>query len=223
MKKFNLLLLIIVFTLLNGNIFAQHESELKRGTIYPGYIIKLNGDTVHGFLLNINLWLNQHQTYFYTDTLDKKNREKYTPKELKAYQVGCRHYESIQHPFTYSIYKNNFILQKAKGAIDLYVWYYNQDRGKLSSPDITLVDLSKALLFNEQDLWKNVFGMKADGKLTEFTALRFLLKFAKNMSAYVADEPDLSAKISAKTPGYLGIDRDIENIIIEYNQLKNKM
>lgn len=220
MKKINLLLLLISLTASSADINAQQESELKRGTIYPGYTVKLNGDTVHGYLLNINLWLNQHQTYFYSDTLDKKNRQKFTAKELRAYQVGSRHYVSMQYPFSYSTHKNNFILQKAHGAIDLYVWYYDEDRAKLISPNITLVDLSKALLFNEQDLWKNLFGMKSDGKLTELTGLKFLLKFAKNMSAYVADEPELAAKIAAKTPGYLGIDRDIEKIIIEYNQLK---
>jgi hypothetical protein len=36
------------------------------------------------------------------------------------------------------------------------------------------------------------------------------------MSAYVADEPGLAAKIAVKAPGYLGMDRDIEKIIIEY-------
>lgn len=221
MKKSIFILLIVFLTTSHALIQAQ-ESEMKRGTIYPGYIVKLNGDTVHGYLLNINLWLNQHQTYFYTDTLDKKKREKYTAKELLCYQVGSRHYVSMLHPFSYSIHKNNFILRKVHGAIDLFVWYYDEDRAKLMSPEITLVDLSKVLLFNEQDLWSNVFGMKVDGKLTELTGLKFLLKFAKNMSVYVADEPELATKIAAKTPGYLGIDRDIERIIIEYNQLKNK-
>jgi hypothetical protein len=220
MKKINLLILLIWLTALSANIYAQQESELKRGTIYPGYIVTLNGDTVHGYLLNINLWLNQHQTYFYTDTLDKKNRQKFTPKELIAYQVGSRQYISMKYPFAYSVHKQNFILRKQSGNINLYVWYFDQERAKLSSPDITLVDLSKALLFNEQDLWKNLFGVKSDGKFTELTGLKFLLKFAKNMSAYVADEPELAAKIATKTPGYLGIDRDIEKIIIEYNQLK---
>lgn len=221
MKKSIFILLILQLVTSKALIIAQ-ESDLDRGTIYPGYIVKLNGDTVHGFLLNINLWLNQHQTYFYADTLDKKNRQKYTAKDLIAYQVGSRHYVSMKRIFVNSIYKQNFILRKQHGAIDLYVWYYDQDRSKLASPDITLVDMTKVLLFKEQDLWKNTFGMKSDGTFTELTGLKFLLKFAKNMAAYVADEPELAAKIAAKTPGYLGIDRDIESIIVEYNQLKKE-
>jgi len=219
MKKSILFLLLF---LLKPGIFTIHaqESDLQRGSLHPGYIITLKGDTIHGYLLNINLWLNQFQTYLYTDTLDKKGRVKYTTKEIREYQVGNRHYVSMKYPFSYSSKKQSFILQKQKGAIDLYVWYYDEDRYKLSSPNITLTDLGQALLFNEKDLWKNQYIEKKDGKFTPI-GFKFLLKFAKNMSAYVADEPELAEKILNKQEGYLGIDRDIENIVIEYNKLKS--
>lgn len=219
MRTLTTLLLITIFLTVISTITAQ-ESELKRGSLHSGYVVTLKGDTLHGFLLNTNLWLNQHQTYFYTDTLDKKGRVKYTPKELTAYLVGSRHYVSMQYPFVYSVKKQNFILRKQHGAIDLFIWYYNPDRGKLMSPDITLVDLSKALIFNEDELWTNIFAIKNGGDFTELTGLKFLMKFAKKMSDYVADEPEIATKILNKTPGYLGIEKDIERIVIEYNQLK---
>jgi hypothetical protein len=196
---------------------VAQESELERGSLHPGFIITLRGDTVKGHLLNINLWLNQHMTFFYKNPDDYAGRIKYKANDIKAYQVGNRYYESMKYPFSLSMHKQNFILRKLNGPIDLYVWYYDEDKAKLTSPDISLVDLASAFLFNEKDLWTNEFGMKENGEFTELTGFKFLMKFAKNMSAYVADDAELAGKILNKTQGYLGTSKDIENIIREYN------
>lgn len=200
---------------------AQSQEQLKRGSFHPGFIITNKGDTLKGYLLNINLWLNQQMTFLYKDTNDFKGRIKYKPDEIKAYQVGNRYYESMKYAFSYSTHKYNFILRKVHGPIDLFVWYYDMDRGALFSPaDLTLAELTSAMLFNEDELSTNAFGRKQSGEFTDLTSFKFLMKFAKNMSAYVADHAELVAKINNKTPGYLGITRDIENIIREYNTWK---
>ena len=113
-------------------------------------------------------------------------------------------------------------MKKLDGPVDLYVWYYNPDQPDYLSKDLTLEDISKAVLFNEADLWTNAFGKKPDGEFTELTGLKFLMKFAKNMSAYVADDVELAQKILNKTKGYQGTTRDIENIIREYNKWKTE-
>lgn len=192
------------------------ESELKRGSVLPGYVITLNGDTLKGYLLNINLWLNQHMTFFYKDSADAKSRIKYKPNEIKAYQVGSRFYESMKYPFSYSTSKQNFILRKQHGPIDYYVWYFDEDKAKLMSPNISLANLTSAFLFNEKDLWKNEYGRKANGEFTEFGAMKFIFKFAKNMAAYVVDDAELAKKILQNTKGYQNID--VEKIIKEYNE-----
>lgn len=192
----------------------------ERGSIQPGFIITLKGDTIKGYLLNINLWLNQHMTFYYKDTTDFKGRIKYKPKELRAYQVGSRYYQSMKFPFTYSLHAQNFILRKLTGPIDYYVWYFDQDRAKLSSPDISIDQLSRAFLFDEKELWKDEFTVKNNGEFTKVSDFRFLMKFAKNMSEYVKDDAELAAKIQNKTKGYQGID--IEKIIQEYNERKVK-
>jgi len=213
MKKQMILLCCIAVTIQSAG--QEQPAEPERGSVLPGFMITLEGDTVKGYLLNINLWMNQHMTFFYRDPDDREGRVKYKPKEIRAYQVGSRFYESMKYPFSYSVHPNNFILRKVDGPIKHYVWYYNEDRSKLMSPDISLSDLSKAFLFEEKDLWKNEFGKKGDGELTEFTNIRFLMKFAKNMSEYVKDNPGLAAKILDKEKGYQSID--IEKIIREYN------
>jgi hypothetical protein len=200
----------------------QAQDSLKRGSIHPGFIITLKGDTVRGYLLNINLLANQKMTFYYKDSSDFKGRIKYKAKEIKAYQVGNRYYESMKYSFTNSTLTHNFILKKLDGPTELYMWYYNPDQPDYFAKDLTLEDISKAVLFNETELWINVFGMKPDGEFTELTGLRFLMKFAKNMSAYVADNAELAQKIHSKTKGYQGIPRDLENIIREYNKWKTE-
>lgn len=200
----------------------QAKDSLKRGSIHPGFIVTHEGDTVKGYLLNINLWMNQHMTFLYKNPDDAENRVKYKAKDIKAYQVGNRYYESMNYTFAYSSHTQNFILRKAHGPIDLFVWYYDQDRGKLMSPDISLAELAGAFLYNEDELWSNAFGIKANGELKELTGFKFLMKFAKNMSAYVADDAELAGKILNKTEGYEGTTRDIENIVREYNKWKTE-
>ena len=117
-------LFVIFITLLPSRGYAQvNQPEPERGSILPGYIITLQGDTVKGHLLNINLWLNQKMTFFYKDPEDREGRVKYKPKEIKAYQVGPRYYESVDHPFTNSMRSDNFLLRKVDGQIKYYVWY----------------------------------------------------------------------------------------------------
>lgn len=211
------MILALVWLLFAGHVRGQ-EGEMERGKVYPGFIITLDGDTIKGHLLNINLWLNQHMTFLYENPEDPEGRVKYKAGEIKAYQVGSRYYESMDYTFAYSTRTQNFILRKVEGPVSLYIWYYDEDRGKLLSPDISLAELAKAYLFDEKDLWSSAFGKRGNGEFTELTSVKFLMKFAKNMSAYVSGNPDLAKKVLDKTPGYQGTIGGIENIIREYNK-----
>ena len=198
----------------------EDGDELERGSIWPGYIITNEGDTVWGHLLNINLWMNQNMTFYYSDPDNRETRIRYRPKEIKAYQVGNRYYESVKFPFPYGNHPVSFVQRRIDGPIRCYVWYYNMEKGRLMSSDFNLNDLAKVILFEEKDLATSCYGVKEDGEFTELTSFKFLVKFAKNMSDYVKDDPELARKILDKEQGYLGIPRDIERIIREYNQNK---
>jgi hypothetical protein len=217
MKYLKSALLIIFICLLHVTCYAQEsQPEPERGSVLPGFIITLQGDTVQGYLLNINLWLNQKMTFFYTDPDDRKGRIKYTPKEIMAYQVGPRYYESMKHSFSYSTRSQNFILRKIDGPIKYYVWYYDPDQAKLAAWDkMALDDLEKAILFEENELSQEDFARKGKEETLTAFSFKFLVKFAKNMSEFVKDDVELAKKIAAKTPGYQNIN--IEAIIREYN------
>lgn len=218
MKRIYFYFLFFVLISSSFSVSAQKlKDSLKRGSFHPGYIITVNGDTIRGYLLNINLWLNQRMTFLYTDTNNRETRVRYTPKELRAYQVGPRYYESFHRMFTNSTHADNFLLRKVNGPIRYYVWYYDEDRSKLAVWDkISLSDLAKAFLLEEDELWSDEFAMKkGDTELFEFN-LRFLMKFSKNMSEYVKEHSELAQKIAGKQEGYKNIN--IENIIKEYNE-----
>jgi hypothetical protein len=215
MKHKNVILLVAALVCI-GFAGTQAQNDPKRGSVLPGFIITLQGDTVKGYLLNINLWLNQKMTFLYKDSDDREGRVKYTPKEIRAYQVGPRYYESITHSFTNSIRSENFILRKVDGPIKYYIWYFDEDKTKLLVWDkISLADLGKAFLFDESELWKDEFGKKENEKALMPFDFKFLLKFAKNMSEYIKDYMELAQKIANKKEGYKNIN--IEAIIREYN------
>ena len=217
MKRIYLYFVFLALISYTSAISAQKlKDNLKRGSFHPGYVITLSGDTVKGFLLNTNLWLNQRMTFLYTDTNNRETRVRYTPKDLKAYKVGPRFYESFHRMFTNSTHADNFLLRKVDGPIRYYVWYYDEDRSKIAVWDkLSLSDIAKAILLEEDELWTDEFAMKkGDKELFEF-GLKFLMKFSKNMADYVSDYPELAQKIANKQEGYKNIN--IEDIIKEYN------
>ena len=220
MKRLNHLRILFLLIICSMPVLAQdNQTDPERGSVQPGFIITLQGDTVKGFLLNINLWMNQHMTFFYNTPEDVDGRIKYKPKEIKAYQVGNRFYESMKYPFAYSVYPYNFVLRKVDGPMKLYQWYYNENRAKLMSPDVSVADLTKAFVFEEGELWKDEFARKGDGEFTPFN-FTFLVKFAKNMAEYVKDDAELAQKILNKNKGYQNVD--VEKIAREYNSWKLK-
>lgn len=213
----HLIRLWICLLLVGFSIDASGQ-EPERGSVLPGYIVTLQGDTVKGYLLNINLWLNQNMTFYYDHPENAEGRIKYKPNDLLAYQVGSGNYESIKFPFTYSTHKQSFILRKIEGAVNYYVWYYDKDRSKLKATEITLDGLSSSFDFDEKALWTETYVRKGNEKFTKISGLKYVLNFAKNMSEYLKDDPELSKKIQGKTVGYQSIDT--EKIIKEYNSKK---
>ncbi len=212
--------------------YGQKADSLKTGdttrvklwTVYPGYIVKKDNDTVKGYLLLKNRVANQDKVFFYnTPDGDKKDAIKYKPKAIKAYKVGPRFYESFKFNPGVSSYSTNdantyhFVIKTLDGPITLYKWYYetvqrSEDRVKVNEdkPLNTKIDLS----FNEDELSSITLGKMPDGELVNFD--KMLIGFKKKMSKLVADYPELSKKIAGKQAGYRR--SDIEKIVKEYNE-----
>ena len=185
------------------------------GRMYPGYIIKLDGDTVKGFLKADTRCSiggvgtsNQNQAAFYLNETDKKPAAKYKPDDIKGYMIADKVYESI----TYSggmMKKPNFNLVVAEGAIRTYEWY-------------STVDGYMTLVSQSGETWQQYDARAYDTKTilakdkeapVEFGMLG--LQFAKKMPEIISDYPELAKKVANKEQGYKAIN--IYEVIREYN------
>ena len=222
---------VVFFLLFAGNTLCQYSrapvtdttAQVKLWSLYPGYVVTQNGDTLNGYLLLKNLAANQDKVFFYDHPEDKKYSVKYKPKDLKAYKVGPRYYESrkFKPPATASANDArtyHFILKVIDGPFSLYRWYYEtleQSKARLKidsdQPLTGTVDLS----FSEKDLQTHNYCVTPEGEFVDLSSLKMLTNFKKNMSKLVADDAELAGKIRNKEEGYgyYNIDR----IIREYN------
>lgn len=92
-----LLIILLLELVYAENIFSQIVTdEINLQTIYPGLIISLENDTISGYIMLTNLMKNQKKVEFYNSPDDPEPAMKYKPKEIKAYMVGARFYESFK-------------------------------------------------------------------------------------------------------------------------------
>jgi hypothetical protein len=192
------------------------EAPVKLWTRYPGYIITKSNDTINGYLLLKNKISNQGKVFFFDSPDAKEPSAKYKPKDIKAYKVANRFYESVKYSPEYTTMRYCFLLRTVNGKVKFYKSYFDdKQRIKIDENDIwnSKIDLS----FSEDELKEVWLGSKDGGELEDFNSFGYLLKFSKNMSKYLADCPEIANKIASKKPGYeYG---NLEKIIQEYNEL----
>ncbi len=191
---------------------------------YPGYVVTLARDTIYGYLELKNLVNNEDVVLFYKNEQDEKFTKKYRPKELLAYKVGPRYYESLKFkpPASYAVNDArtyHFVLKAIDGPLTLYKWYYEskartEQRVQINKKDpwLSHVDLS----FSENDLAENDYLKTPKGDWIDLNTLGMMMHFKKNMSKLVAEDKALAQKIKNKEKGYQYID--IDHIITEYNR-----
>jgi hypothetical protein len=201
--------------LLSTPMNAQDTADtVKLWTKYPGYIIKMDGDTVHGVLLLKNKIANQGKVFFFDSMEAEEPSEKFKAKEIKAYKVADRFYESKKYTPEYTAMKYSFLLKVIDGPLSLYKAFYDdKERIKINEDDIwqSKIDLS----FSESELKEQRMGCREGEDLVFFDGAKFILGFKKQMSKYLSDCPEIANKIANKEEGYQW--GDLEKIIREYN------
>lgn len=211
------LVFVIVLTGVKKAYNQDTLTEIKMWTIYPGYVITHTDDTIFGYIKLNNLADNQDKALFYKNDDDEKYSEKYRPKDIKAYKVGPRFYESFKFwPAGGAANTYHFFLRVIDGPIKYYVWYYEpesrtSERFKVDDDGVK-IDLS----FSEDDLYSQEIVKKLDNNPEKVG-----VNFKKFMSKLVEDNKDLADKIIRKDDGYTY--GKYENIIREYNEWYNKL
>lgn len=188
------------------------QAQYVLGNVYPGYIISKTGDTTQCYIKMTNKYSNQSRCLVYANATDSKEQKSYKPADLKGYKVGDRVYESI--PYGDLMTKVlNFAIVEIDGHLRQYTWYASTGNDTKDS----YASMGKAISLSESDE-KNLKGeivlRKPDDKVISSTKL--LLSFGKTMSEYLADYPELSAKIKNKEKGYDMLH--VLAIIDEYNK-----
>lgn len=221
MKKI-LTILIAIFFIPVLNAVSQESDTVKLFTIYPGYVVTLKNDTIHGYLLLKNKIANQTHVHFFQSPDDEKPVRKYKPNDIVAYRVANRDYVTQKFSPPNTTVRYSFLLRVINGPISVYKAYYDdKERIKIDEDNIwnSKIDFS----FSEAELKEITLGKRESEKeLQNFDSMGYLLKFKKNMADYVKDYPELAQKIAAKTEGYEWIN--LEKIVREYNEwvLRNK-
>ncbi len=233
MKRLIAVILLIALTIVSKSQDLQKKpvntdttKPVKLFSLYPGYIITKKDDTIKGYLMLKNVISNQDKVWFYkTKETPKKDAVKYKPKDIKAYKVGPRFYESHKFwPNVPTYVTNNargyhFILRKMDGKIKLYKWFYESTTRSEQRANIDFENPSKIkidLSFSENDL-PFVPLIKKDGEKIIFLNSGF----RKNILKAVSDDKELYNKIKNKEPGYRS-KSDLEKIVREYNSRHKK-
>lgn len=196
MKTLSFLSALAAFVFSQSAIAQDWSSKVyKRGEIYPGYIIKLDGDTLQGHIQYENQFENQKEISFFSDPKDKKNKVKYKAEDLKGYKMADKEYRSLAYSGGLVAKPIRFVLIVKDGRICQYTWYDRPDNMVVTrGPNETVEDFEK-----RQFPPKEVF---AKGAEKPFDNTAFGLKPAKFWSEIMSDYPELSSKIANKEKGY---------------------
>ncbi|MDD2982382.1 MAG: hypothetical protein PHQ74_03250 [Crocinitomicaceae bacterium] len=209
--------------LLTANAFSQNNGSqadwspeiYQVGKIYPGYIVKLDGDTIRGFIkadtrcsTNGIGSSNQNLAQFFTSQTDKKPVAKYKPADIKGYKIADKVYESIN--YSGGLFKKpNFNLVVEEGRIRLYEWYSTVE-------NFNMVIRQTGETMQAYDARRYETKMIVAKEPTEPIELGMLgLSFAKKMPPMISDYEELARKVAEKEKGYTFLK--ILDVIKEYN------
>jgi hypothetical protein len=209
------LLTTTAFSQNNGSQADWSPEIYQVGKVYPGYIVKLDGDTIQGFIKADTRCStggmgssNQNLAQFFTSQTDKKPVAKYKPADIKGYKIADKVYESIN--YSGGLFKKpNFNLVVEEGKIRLYEWYSTVE-------NFMSVTRQSGESFKSYDARRYETKVIVAKDPTEPIELSMLgLSFAKKMPPMISDYEELARKVSEKEKGYTFLR--IYEVIKEYN------
>jgi hypothetical protein len=185
------------------------------GKKYSGYIIKLDGDTVNGYIKALQRTVvdgmghsNQNRVYFYVNESDRKPQDKYKPNELKGYLIADKLYESIN--YSGGLFnKPNFNIVIQDGAIRQYEWYSTRDGFSM----MKIQSGESWAEFDDRRYETKLIIAKEPTDPIEYGMLG--MSFAKKMPIMIHDHKELTTKVENKEEGYKWTN--FFEVIDEYN------
>jgi hypothetical protein len=137
-------ILLIFCTLFNFNLLSNDNFK-------KGYLITLNGDTIHGFLLAQN-GINSYRNAIFKISLDGKEEE-YSPEEIEGYRfIDGKYFVSIKlNTGPNKELKSVFMEYLIKGIISIYFYVDSQgDHYYIEKEPYGLRELSEPIKINNE-------------------------------------------------------------------------
>ena len=127
MKSISSLIFLIA---LNFQLSAQDWSTdtYQYEELYPGYVIKADGEKIAGFIKYRNRMAMQDAIVFYMDKDNPRTKETYRPEELLEYEVADKHYDCIKYSGSALNNDTKAVLLVKTGCINIYAWYQRSDQ-----------------------------------------------------------------------------------------------
>lgn len=179
----------------------------KYRELYPGYIVK-DDQKIEGFIQYTNREALQTDVIFFTDKNDKKSKTKYKSKDLTEYKMADKVYHVIHYSggLLSKPLEGNLLI--AEGCIKKYIYYKRDSEVTSKNPGETQEEYMSRLYTS------TILYMK-DGDEEPQSTTKLGLKFAKEASVWLADQPELAEKIANKEKGYKFLNMDA--VVEEYN------
>jgi hypothetical protein len=178
------------------------------GELYPGYIIDAAGKKTEGFIKYTDRVSLQTDILFYPDKNDKKTKIKYSAEDLTEYMMADKVYHVIHYSGGLFTKPLNGNLLVADGCIKQYMHYKKETDPVTKSP-------TEAQTEYEARLYPSTVIFKKDGNDEVKSSADMGIGFAKDMPAWIEDQPELAEKVANKEKGYGFLQ--MHAVIDEYN------
>ena len=207
----SVLSLILLITL-NFQVSAQDWSsdKYKYEELYPGFVIKSDGEKITGFIKFRNRMAMQDAIVFYMDKDNPRTKETYSPEALLEYEVAEKHYDCIKYSGSALNNDTKAVLLVKKGCISEYAFY---ERSNQYNKLIKGAGESDEAFAERKYPITNVYHQ--EGQIPVDIEY-FKDDYAKKMSQYLSNNKELSSRVKKEKAEFS--EFKAKALIDEYNK-----
>lgn len=209
MKSF-LSLFVLIFIAFQSFTQDWSSDTYQYDELYPGYIIKKDGEKIAGFIKYRNRVVMQDEIVFFMDKNNPKTKTTYKPDALTEYEVADKHYDCLNYSGSALNNDTKALLLVKKGCITEYAWYEKMDQYN---------KLVKAEGESDEDFAKRKYPStivyQQEGQIP-IDLDYFKDDYNKKMSQYLSKNKELSTRV--KKDGSTFSPYVAKSIIDEYNK-----
>ena len=203
---------VIFFIAITFQATAQDWSTdvYQYDELYPGYVIKADGEKIAGFIKYRNRMSMQDEIVFFMDKDNPRSKETYRPEELLEYEVAEKHYDCLKYSGSALNNYTKALLLVRSGCINEYAWYQRSDQyNKLVKSDGE----------SDEDYAERKYPITTVYHQEEQVPIDldyFKDDYAKKMSQFLSNNKELSSRVKKEKAEYS--EFKAKALVAEYNK-----